>query len=111
MGLFTPPPPKPVPPPPPAAIPVLPVDVNKRYDVYCSVSGEERVYDDVRFVCVRTFDRITEFSAGYIHGFFEVEAANGTRVLIPSLGIQMICEPGTEPAFRVIRRWRTIGDE
>jgi hypothetical protein len=73
--------------------------------VYCSLTGEERVYEDVRFVGIRTFDRQTEFSSGLISGFLEIEARDGARLLIPSFGIQLLCEHGTRPAYKVTRRW------
>jgi hypothetical protein len=89
-----------------AAIPVGPVDLDKRYDVYCSAHGEERVYEDVRFLGIRTFDRLnSEFSSGLVGGFLEIEARDGSRLLIPSFGIQLLCEHGTRPAYKVTRRW------
>ena len=95
---------------PGSAIPVAQVDLNKRYDVYCAVSGEERLYEDVRFVGIRTFDRQTEYSSGLVGGFLEIEARDGSRLLIPSFGIQLLCEHGTRPAFKVIRRWANTVD-
>ncbi|OWK36733.1 hypothetical protein [Fimbriiglobus ruber] len=86
-------------------IPVSQFDTEKRYDVYCLATGEERLYEDVRFVGIRTFDRITEFSSGLVSGFLEIEATDGARLLIPSFGIQLICEHGGQPAFRVLRQW------
>ena len=93
------------PPKPGSAIPVVPVDLDKRYDVYCTVSGEERLYEDVRFVGIRTFDRQTEYSSGLVSGFLEIEARDGARMLIPNFGIQLLCEHGTRPTYKVIRRW------
>jgi hypothetical protein len=108
MGLFG--QQQPAPAPPATAeqsgrVPVSQFDTEKRYDVYCAVSSEERLYEDVRFVGIRTFDRITEFSSGLVGGFLEIEAVDRTRLLIPSYGIQLICEHGIQPAFRVLRRW------
>src|SRR5262245_48158651 len=75
------------------------------YDLYGAVAGEERLYENVRFLGVRTFDRITEHSSGFINGFLEIEGADGTRLLIPKFGIQLTCEHGVQPAFRVVRQW------
>jgi hypothetical protein len=87
-------------------IPITPIDLGSRYDVYCSVAGEERLYEDVRFLGIRTFDRITEFSSGLVSGYLEIEAENGSRLLIPSFGIQLICAHGTQPVYKVLREWR-----
>src|SRR5581483_6129857 len=85
------------------SIPVSQVDLGKRYDVYCADAGYDRLYEDVRFVGIRTFDRVTEHTPGLIGGFLELEAADGSRCLIPSFGIRLICEHGTRPAFKVLR--------
>jgi hypothetical protein len=86
-------------------LPVAQVDTAKRYDVYCALAGEERVYEDVRFVGVRTFDRVSDYTPSFINGFLEIETADGARVLIPNFGIQMICEHGVPPAYKVVRQW------
>ncbi len=93
--------------PPVAAspVPVTPFDLSRRYDIYCSPIGDTRVYENVRLTGIRTFDRVTQFSSGALGGLLEIEAANGTRMLIPQHGIQMICEHGTQPTFRVLSRW------
>jgi hypothetical protein len=94
-----------------SAIPIAPVDLDKRYDVHVTAQGEERVYEDVRFVAIRTFDRLTnEFSSGLVGGFFEIEARDGSRLLLPSFGIQLLCEHGTRPAYKVTRRWGNTVD-
>src|SRR3954447_2581589 len=107
MGLFNSRRP-PLPPPPPAAgpIPVLPVDVTKRYDVYCSDVGHDRLYEAVRFVGIRSFERISEFGSGFIDGFLEIETPDGARVLIPRFGIRLICEHGTPPRYKILRHRR-----
>jgi hypothetical protein len=68
--------------------------------------GHDRLYENVRFVCIRTFERIHKFSSGLIGGFLEVEALDGSRGLIPSIGIRLICEHGTPPVFKVLRHRR-----
>jgi hypothetical protein len=99
----------PQPPKPPAAsadlIPIMHIDLTKRYDVYCTVTGEERLYENVRFIAIRTFERQSEYSSGLIGGYLEIETADGAKMLIPSYGIQLLCEHGMQPAFRVLRSW------
>jgi len=92
-------------------IPIVPMALDKWYDVYVTVQGEERVYEDVRFVGIRTFDRLTnEFSSGLIGGFLEIEVRDTSRLLIPTFGIQLLCEHGTRTAYKVIRRWPNTVD-
>ena len=43
-------------------------------------------------------------------GFLEIEARDGSRLLIPSFGIQLLCEHGTRPEFKVTRRWANTVD-
>jgi len=92
-------------------VPVAPFDVSRRYDIYCSPIGDTRVYENVRLTGIRTFDRITQFSSGALGGLLEIEAANGTRLLIPQHGIQMICEHGAQPVYRVLSRWTPPDDD
>jgi hypothetical protein len=68
--------------------------------------GHAWVYEKVRFVGLRTFDRITRFSSGMVGGFLELEALDGSRWLIPNSGLGLICEHGTQPMFRVHRHRR-----
>jgi hypothetical protein len=112
MGLFNsrPKPPS-LPARPPSEIPIAQVDLSKRYDVYCTEINYDRLYENVRFVCIRTFDRVDKFSSGLIGGFLEIEAVDGSRTLIPSFGIRLICEHGTQPSFKVLRRRRNSHDD
>lgn len=79
-------------------------DVSMRYDIYCSFIGEERLYEDVRITAIRTLDRITQYSSGVLGGFVEIEASSGARMMIPSHLIQMVCEHGAQPSYRVLRK-------
>ena len=114
MGLFNSRQPKaPAPQPAPAnQIPIIPVDLSKQYDVYCMEYNQnhDRLYEDVRFVGIRTFDRITEFSSGLVCGYLEIDAVDGSRCLIPSFGIRLICEHGAQPVFKVLRHRRNPRD-
>src|SRR5436190_2009154 len=89
-----------------APIPIAPIDFSRRYDVCYSDIDHDRLYENVCFVGIRTFDRITEFSPGLIHSYFEIETVDGIRFLIPTLGIKTICEHGVQPIFKVLRRRR-----
>jgi hypothetical protein len=90
-------------------IPITQIDLSRRYDVYFVVSSEERLYENVRFIGIRTFERLTEYSVG-IGGFLEVEVADGTRILIPHYGIQLMCEHGAKPVYKILRTWgRRVG--
>ncbi len=111
MGLFKSGRPRPPRPPaePASEIPISQIDLSKRYDVYYHLWREERLYEGVRFLGIRTFDRLSEFSSGLASGFLEVEAADGSRMLLPTFGIQMICEHGTQPVYTVLRTWRADG--
>ena len=85
-------------------IPVIHFDAERRYDIYCWLVSEQRLYENVKVTGIRTFDKITQFSSGAIGGLLEIEAANGTRMMIPQHGIQMICEHGTQLTYKVIGR-------
>src|SRR5262245_11940072 len=87
-------------------IPITYVDLSKRYDVYCTDFGHDRLYENVRFTGIRTFERITKFFSGAVGGLLELEAVDGSRWLIPNFGIRLICEHGTQPVFKVLRHRR-----
>ncbi len=88
-----------------SAIPVAHFDATRRYDIYCSLMTDQRLYQNVKVTRIRTFDKITRFSSVVIGGFLEIEADDGTRMLIPQHGIQMICEHGAQPKYKVLARW------
>jgi hypothetical protein len=93
-------------PQPTGPIPIANIDLNKRYDVHCADCGHDRLYENVRFLGVRTFERITEYTVGISGGFLEIEAIDGARWMIPNFGIRLICEHGTQPVFKILRRRR-----
>ena len=82
-------------------IPITHFELERRYDLYCSLATEQRLYQNVKLVGIRTFDRISQHSSGALGGLLEIEAANGTRMMIPQFGIQMICEHGAEPTYKL----------
>lgn len=88
----------------PDPIPVEIFDLSKRYDIYCSIPSEDRLYEDVKIVGIRTFQkRKNDFGSSLIGGYIEIEAANGVRMMIQHVRINMICEHGSQPVFKVLR--------
>ena len=93
-------------------IPVAPIDVSKRYDLYCSYGVEHRLYENIRIVGIRTFSSETRFGSALIGGYIEIEGSEGTRVMIPHLHIIMLCEHGAQPKYKVLNsRWRPTEGE
>ena len=43
-------------PKPDDGIPVSVIDLSKRYDIYCYLPGEYRLYENVRIVGIKTFE-------------------------------------------------------
>ena len=105
MRLFKSPAPE-APKPPEGPIPIAPIDVSKRYDLYCSFAGEDRLYRGRQDRIRRTLEPERKFSSGLIGGYIEIEARDGTRIMIPHFRIHVVCEHGAHPAFKVLR-WRS----
>ncbi len=91
---------------PEKGVPVLGVDLSKRYDIYCSILGEDRLYENVKVVGIRTFEPKSPIK-GLVNGYLEVECFDGARMLIPHIRMYMICEHGVEPRYKVLRRRKT----
>jgi hypothetical protein len=54
--------------------------LSKRYDIYAtSMHNEERLYENVRIVGIRTLDRVFEFSSALYGGFLRSNRAKGRR--------------------------------
>jgi hypothetical protein len=96
-----------------APIPILPFDAGQRYDLYCWVVSEQRLYENVKIVAIRTFDKIDKVSAfsSAIGGLFEIEAQNGAKMMIPRHGINLICKHGDRPVYKVVGRRLPPGNE
>ena len=91
-------------PEPASQIPVAVIDLSKRYDIYCYIPSEDRLYEDVSVVCIKTFEPPkNQFGMALIGGYIEIEARNGTRMMIPHIRVYMICEHGAQPAYKVLR--------
>ena len=88
------------------------IDLSKRYDLYCSTPTEDRLYEDVRIIAIRTFEpKKHEYGTALLGGYLQIEGRNGAAVMIPHLRIYMICEHGAQPTYKVLRVRRTDQDE
>ena len=87
----------------PTTLTISQLDLEKRYDIYHHVRHEERLYENVKLVAIRTLDG----KSGYMSmaSYLEIEAVYGSRMLLSSYGIHMICEHGTKPMFKVYKSW------
>lgn len=74
------------------------IDLARRYDIHAMAGEREVVYEDVRFVALRS---IEEPTGSTYSAFAELEGADGGRFLIPQHGIVLICEHGARPPRRV----------
>jgi hypothetical protein len=96
--------------PPDGVIPITAVDLSKRYDLYCTTLGEDRLYEDVRILGIRTFERMRQYSSGLIGGYLEIETRDGTRMMISHHQLRTICEHGVQPKYKILKA-RRPGDE
>ena len=92
-------------------IPINVIDLSKRYDLYCTTQREERLYEDMKFVGVRTFERKKhDYGTALIGGYLEIEARDGTRMLISYHQVRVICEHGSQPKYKVLKTFKTDDD-
>ena len=91
-------------------IPINAIDLSKRYDLYCTTQREERVYEDMKIIGIRTFERMRQYSSGLIGGYIEIEARDSTLMLISYHQVRMICEHGSQPKYKVLKTYNT-GDD
>jgi hypothetical protein len=98
-------------PEPDSTIPVTVFDLSKRYDLYCSIPGEDRLYEDVQVLGIRTFEKKKpDYGIALIGGYLEIEARDGTRMSIPHIRMYMICEHAAQPKYKVLRVRKSDGD-
>jgi hypothetical protein len=98
-------------PEPDSPIPVILIDPSKRYDIYCSIPGEDRLYEDVKIIAIRTFEKKKqEFGMALLGGYLEIETRNGARMMIPHIRMHMICEHGSQPEYKVLRVRKSDND-
>ena len=93
------------------SLPITGFDLSRRYDLYCSTPSEDRLYEDVRIVSIRTFERKKhDYGTALIGGYLELETRNGARMMIPHFRMYMICEHGSQPHYKVLRVRKTDHD-
>jgi ATP-dependent Clp protease ATP-binding subunit ClpC len=71
---------------------IEPVDLGKRYDVYCVEHGESVVYRNVRFKSIKGLlpGRESDYASLYV----ELEQADGKTVFLPKHSVFKFCDPG-----------------
>ena len=69
-----------------------PVDVSKRYDVYCPERDQQIVYRNVLFKGIRTLFPKTE--SDVFSEYLELEQADGQTIFIARSSIRKFCEHG-----------------
>src|SRR5262245_34262178 len=84
-------------------LPIEHVDISKRYDLYCYFAQEVRLYENIKITALRTLEDIPRKSRSLIGAFLEIEAPDGTRIMIPKLHVHAICEHGVQPSYKVLR--------
>ncbi len=90
-------------------LPILFVDATKRYDVYCFIPNEVRLYENVKFVAHRTLDDISNMTTT-IGTLVEIEGDDGTLIMLPKSHIHMVCEHGTQPKYKTLEKWTESGN-
>jgi len=77
-----------------------PVDLTKRYDVYCvELNQQAVVYRNVLFKSVRSLYR--EQLSRTNSQFFELEQPDGQSVFVAAFSVVKFCEPGTTPRAEI----------
>jgi hypothetical protein len=80
------------------------LDLEKRYDIYQCAHREERLYENVKLIGLRNWQKSTQYES--VFGcFLEIETLYGLKMLISTVGTNLICEHGTKPMFKVFRSW------
>ncbi len=73
-----------------------PVDISRRYDVYCSDwSQGVTVYSDVRFKGVKHLFQKSQYDA--LSGYVELEQKDGQTIFVSRSSIIKFCEPAATP--------------
>jgi hypothetical protein len=70
------------------------------------MQSEDLLYEDVRIIGIRTFERMRQYSSGLIGGYIEIEARDGARMMITYHLVRMICEHGAQPTYKVLESHR-----
>lgn len=69
-----------------------PIDITRRYDVYCSEGDQEIVYRNVLFKGIKTLFKDREFDP--FADYMELEQADGQIIFISRAAIRKFCEHG-----------------
>ena len=77
------------------------IDISKRYDVHSVWCNQTMVYEDVKFVGLRSIEKPE--GSFFFGGFVEMEEASGNRFMVVGHTIHMIHEHGTAPAVRNVK--------
>jgi ATP-dependent Clp protease ATP-binding subunit ClpA len=77
------------------------VDVNKRYDVYCTERQELVVYRNALFKGRKRL--LSTRQPDFVCEFIELEQSNGQTVFLSSYSVQRFCEHGGETTGEIIR--------
>jgi hypothetical protein len=83
---------------------VTQLDLEKRYDIYHCIQNEERLYENVKFVGLRSIEEKSGYGSA-LGSYYELETVFGSRMLISTYGVHLICDHGTKPAYKVYRSW------
>jgi len=67
-----------------------PIDITRRYDVYCWEGDEEIVYRNARFKGIKTLFKERDFDP--FADYMELEQANGQTIFISRSSIRKFCE-------------------
>jgi len=87
---------------PRSSTPVSEIDLTKRYDIYSSRVAEDRLYENVKIVGLKILRRSRFDANSIIGGYVELEAPDGTRMMIPQNHVEMLCEHGVKPIYKVL---------
>jgi hypothetical protein len=69
-----------------------PVDLSRRYDVYCLQHGEAVVYRNVMFRAVKGFSAGHDIDAPWL--YIELVQEDGKAIFLRSYTIDKFCDPG-----------------
>lgn len=86
-------------------LPIWPIDFSKRYDIYCCYQGDERLYENMRILAIRTMEKRSSYGSSIIGGYIEIEDPSGKRLMISNIRIEMLCEHGVQPQYKILRTW------
>lgn len=87
--------------PEPQKSPRGPVDIGKRYDIYCREGDQQVVYRNALFKGVKTLFQKSDYHV--LSEYVEIEQADGQTVFISRTSIMKFCEHGTTPGSDAVK--------